>query len=112
MSWTLVGPGGKQLGYGALAEAAMKLPGPETVRLKDPKDFRLIGKPTGRLFAPATITGYVPDILSHVTMVANDFELEPGTCGKGHKEFVKVTEGTFSYVAIGEDRRPRPVPPA
>ncbi len=24
---------------------------------------------------------------------------------------VKVTEGVFTYVAIGEDRRPRPVPP-
>ena len=23
----------------------------------------------------------------------------------------KVTEGVFTYVAIGEDRRPRPVPP-
>ena len=26
-------------------------------------------------------------------------------------EVVKVTEGIFTYVAIGEDRRPRPVPP-
>jgi acyl-CoA thioesterase YciA len=25
-------------------------------------------------------------------------------------ERVKVTEGTFTYVAIGDDRRPRPVP--
>jgi acyl-CoA thioesterase YciA len=29
--------------------------------------------------------------------------------GRG-AEFIKVTEGTFTYVAIGEDRRPRPVP--
>ena len=27
-------------------------------------------------------------------------------------ERVKVTEGLFTYVAIGSDRRPRPVPPA
>jgi acyl-CoA thioesterase YciA len=27
------------------------------------------------------------------------------------RERVKVTEGTFTYVAIGEDRKPRPVPP-
>src|SRR5580692_7658323 len=27
-------------------------------------------------------------------------------------ERVKVTEGLFTYVAIGPDRRPRPVPPA
>ena len=26
-------------------------------------------------------------------------------------ERVKVTEGTFTFVAIGEDRKPRPVPP-
>jgi acyl-CoA thioesterase YciA len=26
-------------------------------------------------------------------------------------ETVKVTEGIFTYVAIGDDRRPRPVPP-
>ena|SRR5215472_8706331 len=28
-----------------------------------------------------------------------------------HDTRVKVTEGTFTYVAIGEDRRPRAVPP-
>ncbi|HXP72611.1 MAG TPA: acyl-CoA thioesterase [Stellaceae bacterium] len=27
------------------------------------------------------------------------------------RESVRVTEGTFTYVAIGEDRKPRPVPP-
>jgi TldD protein len=51
------------------------------------------GKPTGRLFAPATVTGYVPEILSNITMVGNDWELVPGTCGKGFKEFVPVTSG-------------------
>jgi len=54
----VIGPGGKQLGYGQLAEAAMKLPVPETVTLKDPKDFRLIGKPTGRLDAKAKSSGH------------------------------------------------------
>jgi TldD protein len=51
------------------------------------------GKPTGKLFAPATVTGYVPEILSNITMIANDFDLEPGSCGKGFKEFVPVTSG-------------------
>ena len=27
------------------------------------------------------------------------------------EEAIKVTEGLFTYVAIGEDRRPRPLPP-
>ncbi len=53
----VVGPGGKKLGYGVLAEAAMKQPVPEKVTLKDPKQFRLIGKPTGRLDAKAKSSG-------------------------------------------------------
>lgn len=53
----VIGPGGKKLSYGELAEAAMKLPVPEKITLKDPKNFRLIGKPTGRLDAKAKSTG-------------------------------------------------------
>lgn len=53
----VLGPGGKRLGYGELAEAAMQLPVPETVALKNPKDFRLIGKATGRLDAKAKSSG-------------------------------------------------------
>ncbi len=37
------GPGGKTATYGELADAASKLPVPEKVALKDPKDFRLVG---------------------------------------------------------------------
>jgi isoquinoline 1-oxidoreductase beta subunit len=39
-------PSGKKLGYGALANAAMKLevPSPEAIRVKDPSQFRYIGK--------------------------------------------------------------------
>jgi len=55
---SVIGPGGKRLGYGELAEAAMKLPVPEKVSLKDPKDFRLIGKATGRLDAKAKSSGH------------------------------------------------------
>jgi isoquinoline 1-oxidoreductase subunit beta len=47
----VIGSRGAKLGYGELAEAAMKLPVPDKVTLKDPKQFRLIGKPTGRLDA-------------------------------------------------------------
>jgi isoquinoline 1-oxidoreductase beta subunit len=53
----VLGPGGKRLGYGELAEAAMQLPVPEAVTLKNPKDFRLIGKATGRLDAKAKSSG-------------------------------------------------------
>jgi predicted Zn-dependent protease len=51
------------------------------------------GKLTGKLFAPVGITGYVPDLLQSISAIGNDFELSPGTCGKGHKELVPVASG-------------------
>ncbi len=49
--------GGQRARYGELAEAAAKLPAPANVKLKDPKDWKLIGKPTRRLDTPEKITG-------------------------------------------------------
>lgn len=46
-----------RLSYGSLAEAAAKLPVPANVPLKDPKDFRIIGKPVKRLDTPDKVTG-------------------------------------------------------
>jgi len=54
---SVVGPGGQRLAYGELAEAAMQLPVPAKVTLKDPSQFRLIGQPTGRLDAAAKSSG-------------------------------------------------------
>jgi TldD protein len=51
------------------------------------------GERTGRLFAPVGMTGYVPDVLSSISAIGNDFELWAGTCGKGHKEMVPVSTG-------------------
>jgi isoquinoline 1-oxidoreductase beta subunit len=51
------GPGGKRASYGHLAEAAAKLPVPEKVALKDPKDFTIVGKRTKRLDTPAKVRG-------------------------------------------------------
>jgi isoquinoline 1-oxidoreductase beta subunit len=51
------GPAGQKATYGALADAAMALPVPETVTLKDQKTFRYIGKPMPRLDARAKSTG-------------------------------------------------------
>ena len=48
---------GKKLSYGALAAAASQLPVPATPTLKDPKDFRLLGKPTKRLDTPGKLNG-------------------------------------------------------
>lgn len=49
--------GDQRASYGSLAEAAAKLPAPETVQLKDPADWKVIGQPTRRLDTPEKITG-------------------------------------------------------
>ena len=52
------------------------------------------GKLTGRVFSPIVLTGYVPDLLKSVTMMGRDIKLEGGGyCGKGYKEWVKVSDG-------------------
>jgi isoquinoline 1-oxidoreductase beta subunit len=48
---------GRKLSYGALAEAAAKLPVPDQVPLKDPKAFTLIGTPAKRLDTPSKVNG-------------------------------------------------------
>lgn len=53
----VLGPKGKKASYGSLAEAAAKLPVPEKVALKDPKDFRIVGKRVKRLDTPAKVNG-------------------------------------------------------
>jgi isoquinoline 1-oxidoreductase beta subunit len=53
----VLAPDGRKLAYGELAEAAAALPVPQSVKLKDAKDFRIIGQPTGRLDAGAKSSG-------------------------------------------------------
>ncbi len=50
-------PSGRTLSYGALTEKAAKLPVPEKVALKDPKDFTLIGTPAKRLDKAEKVNG-------------------------------------------------------
>ncbi len=47
----------RKLTYGQLAAAAAKLTPPEHVQLKDPKTFKLIGKPIKRLDTPEKLNG-------------------------------------------------------
>ena len=53
----VIGPAGQKESFGALAEAASALAVPDKVTLKDAKDFRIIGKPTRRIDAPAKVDG-------------------------------------------------------
>lgn len=47
----------RRLSYGALADKAATLPVPKAVFLKDPKEFRLLGKSMARLDTPAKVNG-------------------------------------------------------
>ncbi len=52
------------------------------------------GKMTGKVVSPIIMTGYVPDLLGSISMVSGDRELFGcGGCGKGHKEWAKVSDG-------------------
>ncbi|WP_322104175.1 xanthine dehydrogenase family protein molybdopterin-binding subunit [Paraburkholderia sp. J41] len=50
-------PTQRSLGYGELVDAAAKLPPPQNVKLKDPKDFKLIGTRAKRLDSPEKVDG-------------------------------------------------------
>ena len=52
------------------------------------------GKLTGRIFSPIILTGYVPDLLKSISMMSKNVVLAGGGfCGKGSKEWVKVSDG-------------------
>lgn len=53
----VISDGKRHLRFGEVAEDAMKLPPPASVKLKDAKAWRLIGKPMKRLDTPEKITG-------------------------------------------------------
>jgi isoquinoline 1-oxidoreductase beta subunit len=50
-------PTGRSARYGELAADAARLPVPQNVALKDPRNFKLIGTPAKRLDTPAKING-------------------------------------------------------
>ncbi|WP_420147309.1 molybdopterin cofactor-binding domain-containing protein [Spirosoma sp.] len=50
-------PTGKKLAYGQLAEPAAKLPVPKEPKLKDPKQFTMLGKSMPRPDVPLKVTG-------------------------------------------------------
>src|SRR5262249_18259829 len=51
------GPSGRKVTYGKVAAAAAKLEAPKEVKLKDPKDWKIIGKPIPRVDIPDTVMG-------------------------------------------------------
>jgi len=52
------------------------------------------GKLTGKIISPVVMTGYVPDLLMSIAARGSETEIcGTGYCGKGHKEYIKVSSG-------------------
>ena len=52
------------------------------------------GKLTDNWVSPVVMSGYVPDLLKSITMVSDELEIiGAGGCGKGYKEWVRVSDG-------------------
>lgn len=52
------------------------------------------GKFTGEIVSPVIMVGYVPDLLNSISMVSKELVVfGSGACGKGYKEYVKVSDG-------------------
>ncbi|HLF25010.1 MAG TPA: xanthine dehydrogenase family protein molybdopterin-binding subunit [Anaerolineae bacterium] len=103
---TVVHPdSGSTLTYGELAELAATLPVPDSVPLKDPKDFKLIGARLGNLENPAMVTGSalfgldlrVPDML--VATVAR-CPVFGGTVARFDADAAKAVAGVRDVVSI------------
>ena len=73
--------------------------------MEDPKNWQIQctacygleikdGKFTGKMVAPVVISGYVVDLLNSISMVSDTCKvIGSGMCGKGHKEWVYVSDG-------------------
>ena len=52
------------------------------------------GKLTENYVSPVVMSGYVPDLLKSISMISDDFVITGmGSCGKGYKEWVRVSDG-------------------
>ena len=105
----VVSGSGKSAGYGELFDAAMQQPIPEQVVLKDPKDFQLIGKPTGLKVSRAKSTGqqaYGVDIKLPGLLVA--VIAHPPTFGAKFKSFdataAEKIKGVRAVLPVDLDR--------
>ncbi len=73
--------------------------------MEDPKNWQIQctaqygieivdGKLTDNYVAPVVMSGYVPDVLKSISMISDDFKIiGAGSCGKGYKEWVRVSDG-------------------
>jgi TldD protein len=52
------------------------------------------GKLVNEFYDGFALTGFLPDLIKNISGISKNFEIEGGGhCGKGHKEWVRVSEG-------------------
>ena len=73
--------------------------------MEDPKNWQIQcaarygieienGKLTDRFVSPVVMTGSVPELLKSISMISDEFKIDgAGFCGKGYKEWVRVSDG-------------------
>ncbi len=101
-------PSGKKLRFGELAEAASKLEVPKEIALKDPKDWKVIGKPVKRLDTVEKLSGkqmysidvVLPNMLNAAIAQSPVFG---GTVKSFDAAKVKSMPGVQAVVQVGTD---------
>lgn len=106
---------GRKISYGELVDKAATITAPKEVKLKDAKDFKLIGKPTKRLDTPEKINGSgifgldvkIPGLLTAVIArppvfggKVKSFNADKAKAIPGVKEVVQIDRG-IAVVANG-----------
>ena len=73
--------------------------------MEDPKNWQIqctaeygieivVGKLTDNYVSPVVMSGSVPELLKSISMVSDEFKvIGSGSCGKGYKEWVRVSDG-------------------
>jgi isoquinoline 1-oxidoreductase beta subunit len=96
---------GRTARFGELVADAAKLPVPKQVRLKDPKEFQFIGKPTRRMDGPGKVNGsavFTQDI--HLPGMLTAVVAHPERLGAKVKSFdatkAKAVKGVQAVVAF------------
>jgi isoquinoline 1-oxidoreductase subunit beta len=101
-------PSGRKTSFGKVASAAGKLTPPEGVKLKDPKDWKLIGKPVKRLDTADKLNGKqvygidlkLPGMMNAAIKACPVFG---GKLGSFDDTSVKSMPGVKGVVRVGED---------
>ena len=105
----------RQLSYGALAEKASRMKPPQDVALKQPREFKVVGKPVNRVDTPEKTSGEaifgidvkVPEMLTAVIArppvfggKVKSFDAEKAKAVHGVKEVIQVDSGV---AVVGDD---------